>query len=175
MQSAAISLTGVVLLCWRCLANSKSRLLRSQPIEFHEPTRSYLPELRPSSSSWRQGYYLADEPADVQAAKGSIGFCLSGGGIRAGSVALGFLQQMRDELVKARYLVSVSGGGYTAGAFVQALTKANDVAIPEGWTQERDAKKVYAPGSVEEDHIRRHSSYLADTVPLLLVALGLIL
>ena len=48
------------------------------------------------------------------------GICLSGGGIRAASVALGALQspEFRAEVVpEAQYLVSVSGGGYTAGAF----------------------------------------------------------
>jgi hypothetical protein len=41
-----------------------------------------------------------------------IGICASGGGIRSASVTLGALQAMRDEVLsKARYLMSVSGGG----------------------------------------------------------------
>ena len=54
----------------------------------------------------------------------TIGICVSGGGIRAASVALGTLRRL-DALrpdgpslfVRARWLVAVSGGGYTAGGW----------------------------------------------------------
>lgn len=97
-----------------------------------------------------------------------VGICASGGGIRSASVVLGALQALRDAGVvrEARYLVSVSGGGYTAGAFQLALTPQQpedkngqpfvraDLATPED---------VFAPGSPEEDHVRRHAKYLADS------------
>jgi hypothetical protein len=101
------------------------------------------------------------------------GVCLSGGGVRAASVALGVLQAepMRDQVLpNTQYLVSVSGGGYTAGAFVQALTGAG---VPDP-SQMPDPATAFAPGSPEQDHIRRHSSYLADTPAKLIAALGLV-
>lgn len=113
---------------------------------------------------------------------GSIGICLSGGGVRAGTVALGALQFLQDKgvLARARYLVSVSGGGYMAGAFQQTLA-ADRRPPPEGLKLGPDQAgpshpatpaNVYAPGSVEEDYTRRHSDYLADSPRQWAVALG---
>ncbi|MFE1409888.1 hypothetical protein ACFW6F_03640 [Streptomyces sp. NPDC058746] len=113
------------------------------------------------------------EPAEV-------GICASGGGIRSASVVLGALQALRDAGVvrTARYLVSVSGGGFTAGAFQLALTPEQpkdengkpfvraDLATPED---------VFAPGSPEEDHVRRHAKYLADSPREKLLAAGTVL
>jgi hypothetical protein len=113
-------------------------------------------------------------------AREEVGVCVSGGGIRSATVALGALQSLRapkssvdssgtPELAQAEYLVSVSGGGYTAGAYQLALRPlevSRDAA---------DAKNVLAPGSPEEDHLRRHSSYLADTLGQWLSALGVLL
>jgi hypothetical protein len=120
---------------------------------------------------WRIGF---DVPPAAGDGADRVGFCLSGGGIRASCVALGVLQEMRGPLTGAHYLVSVSGGGYTAGAFTQALTNAESGAGLNGRVL-RNPSGIFAPGSAEEDHIRRHSSYLANTVPRLLVALGLML
>lgn len=124
-------------------------------------------------SRWRRGYQLPDlEVADQRLPV--IGFCLSGGGIRSASVALGALQSLRAELLKARFLVSVSGGGYTAGALQLALTGAETVKDPPGPTVIRDPLTAYLPGSAEEDRVRRHARYLADSPAELVVALGVI-
>ncbi|MFJ3925158.1 hypothetical protein [Streptomyces sp. NPDC090022] len=107
------------------------------------------------------------------------GICVSGGGIRSASVTLGALQALRTAgvLTRARYLVSVSGGGYTAGAFQLALTGRQ----PE-WAGEppvradlATAHDAFAPGSPEEDHIRRHAKYLADGPREMLQAVGVVL
>ncbi len=110
-----------------------------------------------------------------------VAFCLSGGGIRSGSVAMGVLQTMREELLKARYLVSISGGGYTAGAFAQILTDAGDedFSHPEndGDTPGiplHDPRGAFAAGSVELDHVRRHSSYIASDAAQMFVAVGVL-
>jgi hypothetical protein len=100
-----------------------------------------------------------------------IGICASGGGIRSASVTLGALQALRDDVLsRARYLVSVSGGGYMTGAFQLALTHAkkdaDSLATPGD---------VFAPGSAEEDHLRRHGKYLADGGREWLAALGVVL
>ena len=113
-----------------------------------------------------------------RAPKEAWGICLSGGGIRSATVALGALQSLQAvspnakqaELERIRYLVSVSGGGYTAGAFQLALqaNRGNPGAALAG------PRMVFAQGSPEEDHLRRHSSYIADTAGQWLMALGVL-
>ncbi|KPI20629.1 Patatin [Actinobacteria bacterium OV450] len=107
-----------------------------------------------------------------------LGFCVSGGGIRSASITLGALQALRGQLLKADYLVSVSGGGYTAGALQLALTGARlkdadgKPSVRPGLAEPADA---FAPGSQEEDHIRRHAKYLADTPKEKMHAAGAVL
>ncbi|MGW6362315.1 hypothetical protein ACWFR5_45940 [Streptomyces sp. NPDC055092] len=97
------------------------------------------------------------------------GICVSGGGIRSACVTLGALQALRKTLNKADYLVSVSGGGYTVGAMQLALSDGK--GRPAG----SSAQLVFEPGSVEEDHLRRHSKWVADGTGEWLVALGVLL
>jgi hypothetical protein len=106
---------------------------------------------------------------------GGAAICLSGGGIRSASVALGALQSMRTTLGglnDINRIVSVSGGGYTNGGIQLALTGRNGAPAGSGGAHASD---VFAPGSPEEDHLRRHSSYLSDGLVQWLVALGVLL
>jgi hypothetical protein len=128
---------------------------------------------------WANGYRSGDGatwPEESWATtKEPIGIGLSGGGIRAASVMLGALQDptfRRDVLLKAKYLVSVSGGGFTAGAFVQALTAEPPPAL-DG-TVLQDPQIAFAEGTVEEDHIRRHASYIARNAAETLGVLALL-
>jgi hypothetical protein len=122
---------------------------------------------------WAQGF-----ASPSTRAKDAIGVCVSGGGIRSASVALGALQALREKgvLGGADYLVSVSGGGYTAGGLQLAMTGATD-GLPPGQVpvSQTTAADAFAPGSPEEDHLRRHSSYIADGLGQWLVALGVLL
>ncbi|MFB6891872.1 hypothetical protein ACFCX4_21490 [Kitasatospora sp. NPDC056327] len=103
-----------------------------------------------------------------------LGFCVSGGGIRSACVTLGALQALRPWLKQARYLVAVSGGGYTVGAMQLALSgSAPGVPVRAGSGPTSDT--VLEPGSPEEDHLRRHSKYLAEGAGEWLVALGTLL
>jgi hypothetical protein len=108
-----------------------------------------------------------------------VGICASGGGIRSATVTLGALQSLRgqappadgdglSELERARYLVSVSGGGYTTSALQLGMHAADQAGSSE-------RPQVFAPGSIEEDHLRRHSSYISDTFGQWVVALGVLL
>ncbi|MFE2721218.1 hypothetical protein [Kitasatospora sp. NPDC059327] len=118
---------------------------------------------------WRNG---AQVPPGREPAR--LGFCVSGGGIRSACVTLGALQALRPWLKQARYLVSVSGGGYTTGALQLALSDSapgGPVHAVSGLT----ADTVLEPGSPEEDHLRRHAKYLADGAGQWLVALGTLL
>jgi hypothetical protein len=115
-------------------------------------------------------------PFDID--QGEVGICVSGGGIRAATVTLGALQALGERtsedgngpsvLERARYLVSVSGGGYMTSAYQLALHAAETGPPPARPVE------VFAPGSVEEDHLRRHSSYISDTLGQWLTALGVL-
>jgi hypothetical protein len=135
------------------------------------------------SARWRRGYLvpgLTAEKVAERASKGMVrGICLSGGGIRSGSVALGAMQVLRPELLSADYLISVSGGGYTAGALQLALTNAGTAPTGtgeglRGATVLRDPWSVLMPGSVEEDRFRRHASYIANSTAETFTALGVL-
>jgi hypothetical protein len=118
-----------------------------------------------AADHWNQDWRIPP-----QRGPGHIGICVSGGGVRAGSVALGALQALRAQLLRARYLLSVSGGGYLAGAFQLALQRVE--GDPATQASPRD---VFDEGSLEEDHVRRHSSYLSDGPKEWLAALGVLL
>ncbi len=193
--SAALSATliagcGATILAWRCAAHSARRLARRaakdldavppRPLEPDDPLAPSPERSTPDAEAtrWRNAYTVPGvDPAEVNArwARGehTTGCCLSGGGIRAAAVAMGALQSLRGELLGADHLVSVSGGGYTAGALQQALTGASPPGGPPVRGEVlRDPESAYREGSAELHHIRRHSSYLADTPGQLLAALG---
>lgn len=81
-------------------------------------------------------------------AKPEMGICCSGGGIRSAAFNLGALQALdaRGEVSKAKLMTAVSGGSYMAGAW-----KTGRAIHADAW----------ARLSPEEQHLRRHSSYLA--------------
>lgn len=101
-----------------------------------------------------------------------VGICLSGGGIRSASFALGALQALQDkdqqnsasELARADYITAVSGGSYTAGAFALAVhgKKGKTEQEHEQPIDNLKYDEVFTPGSPEFDYLRRHSSYIAD-------------
>jgi hypothetical protein len=175
VPAGLVAVYGIVVTLFRWTLNTPSRLA-DRTIDTAD-CRPAIPlaesdfpahkaETLRGATRWRRGYHVPD------AELGEVGFCLSGGGIRAASVAMGALQTLRTRLLEARYLVSVSGGGYTAGALQQALTSA--ITDPPAGTVLRDREHAYLPGSVEEDHVRRHVSYLADSAPQVLTAFGVL-
>lgn len=68
--------------------------------------------------------------------------------------------------------MSVSGGGYIAGAVQLALQLPPAGSGLAGIT---DPGTVFAPGSPETDYLRRHGKYLADGAGQWVVALGTVL
>jgi hypothetical protein len=159
-----------------------------------ETTESQIEEgTAEGAGRWRRGFLLPDLTSEQVAERAAerakmpaeedravVGFCLSGGGIRSGSVALGALQTLRSELVRADYLVSVSGGGYVSGALQMCLADASPP--PASLTESdapvediiRSAEEAFMPGSVEEDRFRRHANYVANTSGQLIVALAVV-
>lgn len=135
-----------------------------------DPPGSQAGTATPQPTSRWQGAYSVPDLAAMTGPR--VGFCLSGGGIRSGSVALGAIQALRPELRRADYLVSVSGGGYTAGALQQLLTEAVSKDYGPRGTVQRDPATALLPGTVEADRFRRHANYLANSPTRMLIALG---
>ncbi|MDQ2958796.1 MAG: patatin-like phospholipase family protein [Actinomycetota bacterium] len=181
VPAAAGALAGLVITICRLLSRppvsvehprfSPARPVEGDPVDSERPFAIAADD----ATRWRNGYHVPGlEETDLlrKANKPVVGICLSGGGIRAAAVAMGAMQSLRDKLIKAHFLVSVSGGGYTAGALQQAITTAGP-ANPLGAAL-HDPATAFGFGGVEEDHVRRHSSYLADTTPRLMLALAMI-
>ncbi|MDX6286369.1 MAG: hypothetical protein QOG53_1854 [Frankiales bacterium] len=118
-----------------------------------------------SGTAWRANNTLPDDRRETEP---PIGFCVSGGGIRSGTFTFGALHALRSQLTKARYLISVSGGGYAAGAMQLALQQAptRSLATPED---------VYLAGTAELRYTRLHGKYIADGVRQWAVAIGWLL
>jgi Patatin-like phospholipase len=87
-----------------------------------------------------------------------IGIAISGGGVRAACLGLGALQVTEESgvLRRTRYISAVSGGSYTATAFVSARAQARRCPLPEG------AVAPWSRGSPEEAHLRRNLRYLGE-------------
>ncbi|HUO49563.1 MAG TPA: hypothetical protein VMU09_12080, partial [Acidimicrobiales bacterium] len=157
------------------------------PNEWEKPRRENRPRQLDGAinrSWWRAGgrgaspahsHYLQDQALPGDVARRGTGICVSGGGIRSASVVLGTLQELRQGLPEAfasvDHLVSVSGGGFMAGGARLALQPPPGQDLGGGAVP----SDVFAPGSPEEDHLRRHSSYLCDTPGQWIVALGVLL
>ncbi len=94
--------------------------------------------------------------------------CLSGGGIRSASFALGVIQALlrRGELKNVDYLSTVSGGGYIGSALSWLLSASSEATVnptsetdyfPLG-SRQRGAR--HADGHDALNYIRQHGDYL---------------
>jgi hypothetical protein len=125
--------------------------------------------------------------------------CLSGGGVRSACAGMGAMQTFSEEDAVDRtgvdptqdtpklidgldYIISVSGGGYSAGARLLAvqsksasttLCKSLKARVRRGLSEGRyrppelgaaiNLSDRFQPGSAEFDHLRRGSSYISDS------------
>ena len=107
---------------------------------------------------------VPDSQAYAAAAKpGTMGICLSGGGIRAAAFGLGALQSMQEKGIltgpgKADYLAAVSGGSYIATA-VNLVARGGLPGEPGGESAVA-AADPFARGTPEEQFLRDHTTYL---------------
>lgn len=157
-----------------------------------------VPDEDPDQYRWRRAYWTPTVADPVTTDTTAV--CLSGGGIRAGSVALGAMQAFSgstdanaaqrgpDLLADVDYIVSVSGGGFLSGAFLQAAHAIPDESVwPQGLSQSLGAStpatvdtqalpidEAFKQGSVEYDRVRRHASYIADSPRELAYALAVV-
>jgi Patatin-like phospholipase len=93
--------------------------------------------------------------------------CLSGGGIRSASFALGIIQGLADNglLQKFNYLSTVSGGGYIGSWLSAWLYHSNNADQVLQQLRSRRADADSEPPAI--DHLREYSSYLTPKVGLL--------
>jgi hypothetical protein len=140
-------------------------------------------------AAWRQAYYVPDGEGRVgNHDDGSVpkptALCLSGGGIRSACVAMGAMQQLagpRGAIADAwpatpalddfDYVISVSGGGFSAGARVLGVQR-EPTRGRRGGGAIAPLSDRFSPGSVESDSLRRRCDYLADSPLALLRALA---
>lgn len=135
--------------------------------------------------SWANAYYVpgAEDVRKSREGDPVQAICLSGGGVRSACIGMGVTQEFSKappikltaeigkrfrsgtaapKLIDAvDYVISVSGGGYTAGARLLAVHDDESPLVSQR----------FAEGSPEFDHFRRHSSYIADSPGELLLAL----
>ncbi|MDQ3898179.1 MAG: hypothetical protein M3326_13215 [Actinomycetota bacterium] len=122
-------------------------------------------------------------PPDTQACAakarpGTVGICLSGGGIRAAAYGLGALQAMQENGIltgpcRAEYLAAVSGGSYIATAVT--LVAQGGMPGEPGGEQAAGAEDPFARGTPEEQYVRDHTTYLVHGPGGRLVYLGRVL
>ena len=96
--------------------------------------------------------------------------CLSGGGIRSATFALGVLQGLArlKVLPQFHYLSTVSGGGYIGGWLTAWLHRSgNDVAAVADALATIDSAHKLAPEAAPVAHLRDYSNYLAPRPGLL--------
>jgi Patatin-like phospholipase len=96
-------------------------------------------------------------------------FCISGGGIRSGTFALGIIQGLArcGLLDKFHYLSTVSGGGYIGGwltSWIHRHPKGEQGVVDE-LKKKADSKIEVEPGPVS--HLRSYSNYLSPRLGLL--------
>jgi hypothetical protein len=143
-------------------------------------------------AAWRQAYYVPDAEDHVpNHVDGSVprptALCLSGGGIRSACVAMGAMQQLarpRGAITDAwpaapalddfDYVISVSGGGFSAGARVLGVQR-EPTRDRRGGGAMAPLSERFSPGSVEFDSLRRRCDYIADSPLALLRALAEVL
>lgn len=164
---AGVTVSRLTLLAW------ERRRGRAEPLK--RETEVLAPVEPPAAAGGSATHWDAASRLPPGRWPAEVGIAASGGGIRSACVTLGALQSLRDhgELERAGYLVSVSGGGYMAGAFQLALQPVPDPSAGE--ENAAGPGDVFAPGSAEEDHLRRHSSYVADGAREWMVALWALL
>jgi hypothetical protein len=155
------------------------------------PAQAPEPDEDDSEAAWRQAYFVPDAAEVIADHKGDplrsqwtpTALCLSGGGIRSACVAMGAMQEFagpREGITEPwpgapvldgfDYVISVSGGGFSAGARVLSVQGDDTVEGAIAPLHER-----FSPGSVEFESMRRRCSYIAGSPVDLLRALGVVL
>jgi hypothetical protein len=161
-----------------------------------------------NQASWLEAYNVpgAIEIIDNRKDEPVQAICLSGGGVRSACVAMGATQAFSEAkpinprkpdppspaaprrlIDTVDYVISVSGGGYTAGARLLATQRRDKAPVAQPSCKRPAAEfpreapgrpllsQRFEQGSAEFDHFRRGSSYIADSPVELVNALAVVL
>ena len=95
--------------------------------------------------------------------------CLSGGGIRSATFALGIMQGLarHNLLSKFDYLSTASGGGYIGAWLTAWIHRAGLPAVMEGLARDPVSPLAPEPGQIQ--HLRSYSNYLSPRLGLMSV------
>ncbi len=133
-------------------------MIDSKPLSTAEVLSEEYAVLRPNSAGGQPG----DQPQAPLTA-----LCLSGGGIRSATFALGVIQGLaeRGVLDAFDYLSTVSGGGYAGGWLTswKQRSKGLDKVIPQLCRNAPAAPKS-SPDPIQ--HLREYNNYLSPKVGL---------
>jgi hypothetical protein len=146
-----------------------------EPLDVEETLRRERARIRPERKDLKHSFAeteTAPEKTTTEKAKpvGPSALCLSGGGIRSASFALGFLQacDRRSLITKFDYLFTVSGGGYIGGWLTALLhRKGNYSAKTVGIDEDHGAIDPQGLGAQAVANLRRYSNYLTPRLGLL--------
>jgi hypothetical protein len=164
--------------------------VRADP-ELPEPTHPGAATAGRSDWSWVKAYNVPGANQVIKERNGDVrAICLSGGGVRSACVAMGATQVFSQPdtidlsggsqrpaatswplIDTVDYVISVSGGGYTAAARLLAVQPPKKTTYYERWR----LSQRFEEGSPEFDHFRRGSSYIADSPAELVQALAVVL
>lgn len=122
-----------------------------------------------------EGASIGSASAPAAAAGPHIGVAMSGGGIRAAAFGLGFLQALhaRDVLARVDYLSAVSGGSYTAAAYVAGKKRLGRFPFEAGGEGEFAPQDIADSPAVER--LRDRCRYLMPNGPFDLVVSSAVL
>jgi hypothetical protein len=146
----------------------------AQPSHLSEVLAEEYQALR-SGSSYAPSDPVGSEPAKLaelyrtvhQQPKPFSALCISGGGIRSATFALGALQSMADHgfLTEFDYLSTVSGGGYIGSWLTAWIQRAGglDQVAPK---LKRNAPKPLPPAPDPIQHLRDYNNYLTPKMGL---------
>ncbi len=173
---------------------SRARSTHWQTSALAEPPPGSAPE---GQSTMFNAYWVPNAQAviDRSGSGKPQALCLSGGGVRSACVAMGAMQEFSKfpaesdpKLIDALdYVISVSGGGFSAAARLLAVQSSDDADPDPDATEDKDDRghttqngahlisERFGEGSPEFDYLRRHSSYIADTPAQLVWALAVLL
>ena len=136
------------------------------PLTFDEALGAEYRAVRPQA-----GFEGADARADVARMHAEerplSGLCISGGGIRSATFALGVIQGLAERgwLSAFDYVSTVSGGGYMGGFLSAWAHRAGGMAEVERQLR-RDAPRP-GPGAIDPiRHLREYNSYMSPRTGL---------
>jgi hypothetical protein len=132
--------------------------------------RLMIEELFPDQIRRKEAQELENLYSRIHEAKGNLSaLCLSGGGIRSATFALGILQGLarRKLLPEFHYLSTVSGGGYIGGwltAWLHHEGHHTEQILKD--LRYNQPKSPVEPEPKEVVHLREYSNYLAPKLGL---------